>query len=155
MLISAGGMLPWCDVSTTAAGLTSGRMKFMAVPKPGSSPGAIASRITSLAAFPGVIFHQEDDACRVTSPLIHEAEGLQLDDILHFDSEGLFSIAGRRGRVVKIEENASRLTRSNVACWSSTAFAKRRRCRSRAEAVRGLAPCWFWMKRPVSAVYAG
>lgn len=54
--------------------------------------------------FPGVNFHQEDDACRVTSPLIHEAEGLQLDDILHFDSEGLFSIAGRRGRVVKIEE---------------------------------------------------
>lgn len=40
----------------------------------------------------------------MTSPLIHEAAGLQLEDILHFDSNGFFSIAGRRGRVVKIEE---------------------------------------------------
>ena len=41
---------------------------------------------------------------RVTSPLICEAEGVVLDDILHFAADGQFNIVGRRGRVVKIED---------------------------------------------------
>jgi acyl-coenzyme A synthetase/AMP-(fatty) acid ligase len=105
MLISAGGMLPWCDVSTTAGWLNIWPDEIYG----STETGILAWRHRQQdnvpwLAFPGVIFHQEDEACRVTSPLIHEEEGLQLDDILHFDSEGLFSIAGRRGRVVKIEE---------------------------------------------------
>ncbi|QIR24842.1 acyl-CoA synthetase [Enterobacter sp. SES19] len=105
MLISAGGMLPWCDVATTAGWLNICPDEIYG----STETGILAWRLRQQdnvpwLAFPGVIFHLEDEACRVTSPLIHEAEGLQLDDILHFDSEGLFSIAGRRGRVVKIEE---------------------------------------------------
>ncbi len=50
--------------------------------------------------FPGVTFHGD----RVTSPLIPEAEGVLLDDILHFTADGQFSLVGRRGRVVKIED---------------------------------------------------
>ncbi|HHA1258654.1 TPA: AMP-binding protein [Enterobacter asburiae] len=105
MLISAGGMLPWCDVATTAGWLNICPDEIYG----STETGILAWRHRQQdnvpwLAFPGVIFHQEDEACRVTSPLIHEEEGLQLDDILHFDSEGLFSIAGRRGRVVKIEE---------------------------------------------------
>ncbi|MFL4366029.1 class I adenylate-forming enzyme family protein [Enterobacter asburiae] len=105
MLISAGGMLPWCDVSTTAGWLDIWPDEIYG----STETGILAWRHRQQdnvpwLTFPGVIFHQEDEACRVTSPLIHEEEGLQLDDILHFDSEGLFSIAGRRGRVVKIEE---------------------------------------------------
>lgn len=49
---------------------------------------------------PGVTFHDG----RVTSPLIHEPEGVVLDDNLHFTADGQFSIVGRRGRVVKIED---------------------------------------------------
>jgi len=41
---------------------------------------------------------------RGTSPLIHEPEGVVLDDNLHFTADGQFSIVGRRGRVVKIED---------------------------------------------------
>ncbi|HII4352472.1 TPA: AMP-binding protein [Enterobacter cloacae] len=105
MLISAGGMLPWRDVSTTAGWLNIWPDEIYG----STETGILAWRHREQdnvpwLAFPGVIFHQEEEACRVTSPLIHEEEGLQLDDILHFDSEGLFSIAGRRGRVVKIEE---------------------------------------------------
>ena len=149
MLISAGGMLPWRDVSTTSGWLNLWPDEIYG----STETGILAWRHRQednvpWLPFPGVIFHQEDDACRVTSPLIHEPEGLQLDDILHFDSEGLFSIAGGWSTLKK---NASRLTRSNAACWSSTVFAKRPHCRSRAGVVRGLAPCWFWMKRPVSA----
>lgn len=104
-LISAGGMLPWCDVATTAGWLNIWPDEIYG----STETGILAWRHRQQdnvpwLAFPGIIFHQEDEACRVTSPLIHEAEGLQLDDILHFDNEGLFSIAGRRGRVVKIEE---------------------------------------------------
>lgn len=105
MLISAGGMLPWRDVSTTVGWLNIWPDEIYG----STETGILAWRHRvednlPWLPFPGVNFHQEDDACRVTSPLIHEAEGLQLDDILHFDSAGLFSIAGRRGRVVKIEE---------------------------------------------------
>ncbi|VTP82115.1 Uncharacterised protein [Leclercia adecarboxylata] len=53
--------------------------------------------------FPGVKISRVDDAFHVTSPLIRAPEGLLLDDILHIEDNGQFSIVGRRGRVVKIE----------------------------------------------------
>jgi hypothetical protein len=37
-----------------------------------------------MAAFPGVSFHQENDAFRVISPLIADVDGFLLDDILQF-----------------------------------------------------------------------
>jgi len=105
MLISAGGMLPWCDVSTTHGWLNIWPDEIYG----STETGILAWRhrqedSVPWRSFPGVVFHHESETSRVTSPLIHEAEGLQLDDILHFDKEGLFSIVGRRGRVVKIEE---------------------------------------------------
>ena len=105
MLISAGGMLPWCDVTETHDWLNVWPDEIYG----STETGILAWRHRQAdsvpwLAFPGVVFQSEGEICRVTSPLIHEAAGLELDDILHFDSEGLFSIAGRRGRVVKIEE---------------------------------------------------
>lgn len=49
-------------------------------------------------------FTAEDAAFRVFSPLIADANGLLLDDILQFELNGQFRLMGRRGRVVKIEE---------------------------------------------------
>lgn len=49
-------------------------------------------------------FIAEGEEYRATSPLIHHEGGLLLDDIIHFDDDGLLRLAGRRGRVVKIEE---------------------------------------------------
>ncbi len=105
MLISAGGMLPWGDVTATHDWLKVWPDEIYG----STETGILAWRhrqeeSVPWLSFPGVAFHREGELCRVTSPLIHEAEGLQLDDILHFDSDGFFTIAGRRGRVVKIEE---------------------------------------------------
>lgn len=105
MLISAGGMLPWCDVATTHGWLDVWPDEIYG----STETGILAWRhrhedCVPWLAFPGVAFRHEGETCRVTSPLIHEAEGLLLDDILRFDANGLFNIAGRRGRVVKIEE---------------------------------------------------
>ncbi|MGR5942990.1 AMP-binding protein [Enterobacter sp. C4G1] len=105
MLISAGGMLPWDDVTTTHHWLNVWPDEIYG----STETGIMAWRfrcddIVPWLPFPDVTFRTQDDALWVSSPLIHEAEGLQLDDILHFDTDGLFSIAGRRGRVVKIEE---------------------------------------------------
>lgn len=105
ILISAGGMLPWDDVSATHGWLNLWPDEIYG----STETGILAWRHRHCESapwrpFPGVVFHHDDGACRVTSPLIDEAAGLQLDDVLHFDSEGLFSIAGRRGRVIKIEE---------------------------------------------------
>ncbi|OON40743.1 AMP-binding protein [Izhakiella australiensis] len=44
-----------------------------------------------------------DGRWRVQSPLIASADGMLLDDRLHFDGEG-FSLAGRYDRIVKIED---------------------------------------------------
>ncbi len=54
--------------------------------------------------FPGVVFTAREESFIAHSPLIDSPEGVQLDDILHFDASGAFHLAGRRGRVVKIEE---------------------------------------------------
>ncbi len=105
-------MLPWRDVSTTVGWLHIWPDEIYG----STETGILAWRHRvednlPWLPFPGVSFCQEGEACRVTSPLIHEPEGLQLDDILHFDSAGLFSIAGRAGGWLKLKKNASRLTK--------------------------------------------
>ena len=105
MLISAGGVLPWEDSFATHNWLNVWPDEIYG----STETGILAWRHyremnTSWRAFPDVTFRAEEETCRVTSPLIHEAEGLLLDDILHFDDNGQFTIVGRRGRVVKIEE---------------------------------------------------
>lgn len=105
MVLSAGGMLPWEHVAPTADWL-------------GVWPDEIyGSTETGILAwchrqqediawqpFPGVNITAEGDAFRAISPLIHQANGLLLDDILQFDADGRFRLQGRRDRVVKIEE---------------------------------------------------
>ena len=54
--------------------------------------------------FPGIRFQPEGDAFRLFSPLITDNRGQLLEDILHFRESGHFHLAGRRDRVVKIEE---------------------------------------------------
>lgn len=105
MLLSAGGMLPWVDVTATHRWMNVWPDEIYG----STETGILAWRHRQEASipwlpFPGVHFRHEGETCHVTSPLIHEAEGLPLDDILHFEDNGTFSIAGRRGRVVKIEE---------------------------------------------------
>lgn len=111
MLLSAGGMLPWDEVTATHRWMNVWPDEIYG----STETGILAWRHHQQESipwlpFPGVAFRREGETCRVTSPLIHEAEGLLLDDILHFDDNGLFSITGRRGRVVKIEEKRISLT---------------------------------------------
>lgn len=105
MVLSAGGVLPWEEVSETHRWLNIWPDEIYG----STETGIIAWRHRDADArpwlpFPGVKLIPEAEACRVTSPLIPEPAGLLLDDILHFDDNGLFRLAGRRGRVVKIEE---------------------------------------------------
>jgi acyl-coenzyme A synthetase/AMP-(fatty) acid ligase len=53
--------------------------------------------------FPAVRFLKQQDGWQVSSPLIHEGT-TQLDDVLEFNERGSFRLAGRRDRIVKIEE---------------------------------------------------
>lgn len=105
MLISAGGMLAWQSVQDTHRWLNLWPDEIYG----STETGVLAWRHRQHEAqpwqpFPDVHFSHDEDGLRVSSPLIHQTEGLPLDDILHFDDNGQFSIAGRRGRVVKIEE---------------------------------------------------
>ncbi|WP_256966750.1 hypothetical protein [Yersinia entomophaga] len=54
----------------------------------------------------------EQDNWRVVSPLIPDPLGMALDDRIIVDDQGLFTLAGRRDRVVKIEEK--RLSLSEI-----------------------------------------
>lgn len=54
--------------------------------------------------FPGVELHHESEGFRLFSPLITDDRGLSLDDSLHILANGQFHLAGRRDRIVKIEE---------------------------------------------------
>ena len=104
-LVSAGGLLPWQDVSHAAEWLRIWPDEIYG----STETGVLAWRSrqqdnVSWLPFPGVRFVPENDALRVFSPLIANAHGLLLDDILRFDADGRFHLAGRRGRVVKIEE---------------------------------------------------
>ncbi len=50
-------------------------------------------------------FQAEGEAFRSSSLLIAEDNGLLLDDLWQFSQDGQFHLMGRRGRIVKIEEN--------------------------------------------------
>lgn len=101
LLISAGGVLPWRDITAFQGWLNLWPDEIYG----STETGVMAWRhrqdeTTRWQPLPGVTFHDG----RVTSPLIHEPEGVVLDDNLHFTADGQFSIVGRRGRVVKIED---------------------------------------------------
>lgn len=105
MILSAGGMLPWQDVTQTAAWLNVWPDEIYG----STETGILAWRYrqqedVAWLPFPGITFQAEGEAFRVFSPLIAAADGLLLDDILHFSPDGQFRLMGRRGRVVKIEE---------------------------------------------------
>lgn len=105
LILSAGGMLPWRDVQETANWLGVWPDEIYG----STETGILAWRYRqqdniSWLPFPGVTIKQEAESFRAHSPLIPEPEGLLLDDELTFDASGTFQIAGRRGRVVKIEE---------------------------------------------------
>lgn len=105
MILSAGGMLPWGDVTQTAAWLNIWPDEIYG----STETGILAWRYRqqeeiAWLPFPGVHFQQEGEAFRAFSPLIVQQDGLLLDDILQFDENGQFRLMGRRGRVVKIEE---------------------------------------------------
>ncbi|HBW3328892.1 TPA: acyl-CoA synthetase [Klebsiella pneumoniae] len=105
MILSAGGMLPWGDVTQTAAWLNIWPDEIYG----STETGILAWRYRqqeeiAWLPFPGVHFQPEGEAFRAFSPLIVQQDGLLLDDILQFDENGQFRLMGRRGRVVKIEE---------------------------------------------------
>lgn len=110
VLVSAGGVLEWASACETQRWLELWPDEIYG----SSETGVLAWRYRQAEAnlwqpFPGVTFTRDNDALRVTSPLI-DAHGVLLDDILHFADNGQFSIEGRRGRVVKIEEKRISLT---------------------------------------------
>ncbi|MCL6742984.1 AMP-dependent synthetase [Kosakonia sp. R1.Fl] len=105
IILSAGGMLPWTDVQGTAdwCGVQPDEIYGS------TETGILAWRHRQHDSipwkpFPGVSIVPEGEAFRAHSPIIPEPDGLLLDDILLFNDGGTFHIAGRRGRVVKIEE---------------------------------------------------
>ncbi|MDX6039485.1 AMP-binding protein [Scandinavium lactucae] len=104
MLLSAGGMLPWKEVKETQSWLKVWLDEIYG----STETGVIAWRQridngTSWQLFPGVTLRAEDDEWRLLSPLLNDEQGLLLDDMIELVDDG-FRLAGRRGRVVKIEE---------------------------------------------------
>ncbi|UQY44210.1 AMP-binding protein [Erwinia sp. PK3-005] len=105
MILSAGGMLSWQHVIDT-------QRWFGVWPDEiygSTETGILAWRqrqqdILPWLPFPDVRIVAEGDAFRAFSPLIACEAGLLLDDILQIENSGCFHLAGRRGRVVKIEE---------------------------------------------------
>ncbi|WP_333853154.1 AMP-dependent synthetase [Leclercia sp.] len=111
VLISAGGVLTWESACDTQRWLGIWPDEIYG----SSETGVLAWRYRQAdpslwQPFPGVTFSRDNDALRVTSPLILDADGVLLDDILHVEENGQFSLLGRRGRVVKIEEKRISLT---------------------------------------------
>ncbi len=105
LIFSAGGMLPWQDAAQTTDWLNICPDEIYG----STETGVIAWRYrqqddSPWQPFPEIHFRQEGKAFRMFSPLIANAEGLLLDDILQFTGNGQFNLTGRRGRVVKIEE---------------------------------------------------
>lgn len=105
LILSAGGVLPWNDVQKAAAWCGVWPDEIYG----STETGILAWRYRQQDAIPwlpfaGVAIDQQGDAFRARSPLIPADEGLMLDDVLVFNEDGTFLIAGRRGRTVKIEE---------------------------------------------------
>ncbi|MFK3704266.1 AMP-dependent synthetase [Klebsiella sp. NPDC088457] len=104
-VFSAGGLLPWENVTQAA-----GWLKCWPDEIYGSTEtGVLAWRCReqehgAWQPFPGVRFIAQGPKIRVFSPLIADRDGLLLDDTLQFTEDGQFRLIGRQGRVVKIEE---------------------------------------------------
>lgn len=105
MILSAGSLLPWRNVTDVQAWFGVWPDEIYG----STETGILAWRHrqqddTSWLPFPGVKITAEGDLLRAVSPLIADPDGVLLDDVLHFSEDGRFRLAGRRGRVVKIEE---------------------------------------------------
>lgn len=104
LILSAGGAFSWPEVKKTQAwcGIWADEIYGS------TETGVLAwrQRVDNDSAwllFPGITLKAEDDRWRVLSPLIACDDGLLLEDELTFVDTG-FRLAGRRDRVVKIEE---------------------------------------------------
>ncbi|CAM9207611.1 MULTISPECIES: AMP-binding protein [Klebsiella] len=105
MIVSAGGQLLWRDAMQAASWCNTWPDEIYG----STESGVIACRPrlqdqAPWQPFPGIRFQPEGDTFRLFSPLVADNRGLLLDDILHFTESGHFQLAGRRDRVVKIEE---------------------------------------------------
>ncbi len=105
ILFSAGGVLPWEQVTGAADWFKCWPDEIYG----STETGILAWRCREQEygdwrPFPGVKLLPEGEAFRVFSPLIAERDGLLLDDTLQLTADGHFRLTGRRGRVVKIEE---------------------------------------------------
>ncbi|HCT4436714.1 AMP-dependent synthetase [Klebsiella sp. 141198] len=105
MILSAGGKLLWQDAMQTASWLAVWPDEIYG----STESGVIACRQrlqddTPWQPFTGIRFQPYGDTFRLFSPLIADDNGLVVDDILQFNESGQFQLAGRRDRVVKIEE---------------------------------------------------
>ncbi|WP_436893736.1 AMP-dependent synthetase [Siccibacter turicensis] len=105
LIISAGGKLPWRDVEHAFHWLGVWPDEIYG----STETGILAWRHRQRDAcgwvpFPGVTLHEHHGVFHAISPLIPEPQGIELDDMLSFDEQGMFTIGARRGRVVKIEE---------------------------------------------------
>lgn len=113
MVLSAGGMLPWQHVVDSRAWFGIWPDEIYG----STETGILAWRHRReddipWTPFPAVTITASGDVFCAISPLIAEVQGVQLDDVLHFSADGKFRLAGRRGRVVKIEEK--RISLSDV-----------------------------------------
>lgn len=104
MILSAGGMLPWKEVKETQSWLNVWLDEIYG----STETGIIAWRQridngTSWQLFPEVTLRAEGEEWRLLSPLLNDDAGLLLDDMIELVDDG-FRLAGRRGRIVKIEE---------------------------------------------------
>lgn len=104
MVLSAGGMLPWKEVKESQSWFRVWPDEIYGSTETGIM--AWRQRIdnsTSWQLFPDVTLRAEGEEWRVISPLLKDEQGLLLDDQIELVDDG-FRLAGRRGRVVKIEE---------------------------------------------------
>lgn len=104
MILSAGGMLPWKEVKEAQSWFKVWPDEIYG----STETGIIAWRQridngTSWQLFPDVTLRAEGEEWRLLSPLLNDDAGLLLEDMIELVDDG-FRLAGRRGRVVKIEE---------------------------------------------------
>ncbi|ENZ8429184.1 AMP-dependent synthetase [Klebsiella aerogenes] len=105
MILSAGGKLLWQDAVQTASWFAVWPDEIYG----STESGVIACRQrlqdnTPWQPFSGIRLQPQGNTIHLFSPLIADDNGLVIDDILHFNESGQFQLAGRRDRVVKIEE---------------------------------------------------
>lgn len=106
LIVSAGGALAWQDAQHTQQTMHCPVSEIYG----STETGVIAwrQRDSDAAAwicFPDVRLQQiDDDRWQVSSALIENAAGWQLDDRLQVDAAGHVQITGRHDRIVKIED---------------------------------------------------